>query len=306
MSMSISSRCVNKSMDCSLSTGLTVLTWSASTFSSASLSWSKRSTGTGTHLLTSLPIVTLVLSQSNKTLLSFSWALEPDGCSAKTRLPVLTIGFLVVGWVCWKSSLPPLLNPILSSNCLQRKSSEVVEEMQKLMISPVLIMIAFGNDCVRSCLTEHLNLFYWASLMSPQWTVFWCFSMLYACIVQDAVHSSRSYQDFLLFVCCSNFLLLTSILNSQWSWNWLHIRRVKCTRRNRLELIHCPAVLDQWDSVLNDLQELGDQEFLVLMDQYNIEVFFVFSVICHCTLPHFIRPMLRSHNIVPKIIPWSM
>ena len=30
---------------------------------------------------------------------------------------------------------------------------------------------------------------------------------------------------------------------------------------------------DQWDCVLNDLEELGGKEFLVLMDQYNIEIF---------------------------------
>ena len=30
---------------------------------------------------------------------------------------------------------------------------------------------------------------------------------------------------------------------------------------------------DQWDCVLNDLEELGDKEFLVLMDQYYIEIF---------------------------------
>ena len=30
---------------------------------------------------------------------------------------------------------------------------------------------------------------------------------------------------------------------------------------------------DQSDCVLNDLDELGDKEFLVLMDQYNIETF---------------------------------
>ena len=33
---------------------------------------------------------------------------------------------------------------------------------------------------------------------------------------------------------------------------------------------------DQWDCVLNDLEELGDKEFLVLMDQYNIEIFSCF------------------------------
>ena len=102
-----------------------ILIWSASTFSSASLSWSKRSTDTGTQLLTSLPVLTLVLSQSNKTRLSISCALEPD-CSAKTSLPVLTIGFLV-GIVGSLYHLQQLLNPIISSNFLERKSSEEVE-----------------------------------------------------------------------------------------------------------------------------------------------------------------------------------
>ena len=32
-------------------------------------------------------------------------------------------------------------------------------------------------------------------------------------------------------------------------------------------------IKDQGDCVLNDLEELGDKEFLVLMDQYNIEIF---------------------------------
>ena len=30
---------------------------------------------------------------------------------------------------------------------------------------------------------------------------------------------------------------------------------------------------DQWYCVLNDLEELGDKEFLVLTGQYNIEIF---------------------------------
>ena len=33
---------------------------------------------------------------------------------------------------------------------------------------------------------------------------------------------------------------------------------------------------DQLDCVLNDLGELGDRVFLVLMDQYNIEICFCF------------------------------
>ena len=33
---------------------------------------------------------------------------------------------------------------------------------------------------------------------------------------------------------------------------------------------------DHWDCVLNDLEELGGKEFLVLMDQYNTEIFSCF------------------------------
>ena len=50
---------------------------------------------------------------------------------------------------------------------------------------------------------------------------------------------------------------------------------------------------DQWDCVLNDLEELGGEEFLVLTGQYNIEIFLVASASCHLALPYIIRPMLR-------------
>ena len=38
-------------------------------------------------------------------------------------------------------------------------------------------------------------------------------------------------------------------------------------------LIHCPVMKDQWDCFLNDLEELGEKEFLVLTRQYNTEIF---------------------------------
>ena len=36
---------------------------------------------------------------------------------------------------------------------------------------------------------------------------------------------------------------------------------------------HCLLMKDQWDYVLNDLEELGGKGFLVLTDQYSIEIF---------------------------------
>ena len=59
---------------------------------------------------------------------------------------------------------------------------------------------------------------------------------------------------------------------------------------------------DQWDCVLNDLEELGEKEFLVLTSQYSIEKFLVASASLHLALLRFIRPMLRVLKIVPKII----
>ena len=83
--------CVNKPTDCPLFTSLPVLIWSASTFSSASLSFWKRSTDTGTQLFTGLIVLTLELSQPNKTPFSISWVSAPDGCSLFTGLsPCLT------------------------------------------------------------------------------------------------------------------------------------------------------------------------------------------------------------------------
>ena len=107
-----------------------------------------------------------------------------------------------------------------------------------------------------------------------------------------------------------NFVLPIWILNSWWSVNWLHIQRDKMYLKKKGNLRRRPRwriyflVFDfssfdhnsfrdtiswecvvkddcvrscsielKWDCVLNDLEELGDKEFLVLMDQYSIELF---------------------------------
>ena len=114
------------------------------------------------------------------------------------------------------------------------------------------------------------------------------------------VHGSEEYHVF-----CSKFVLLLSILNLLWSVNWLHIRCGTCTRRNRSEFIHCLVMKDQWDCVLNDLEELGDKEILFLMDQYKIESFLVSSDFLPLYSSLFIRPMLRLHKIVPMILLYS-
>ena len=161
----------------------------------------------------------------------------------------------------------------------------------------------------------NLNLFCWASCISTQYTVSWCllhFSLLPCkkwCIQVNVirifvffVHRIHRRKEYSLSF-AQIFVLPVSILNLWWSVNWLHIRCGKCTRRNCWELTHCLVVKDQWDCVLNDLEELGDKEFLVLMDQYNIEIFSCFlRPFCHSTLPLLIRPMSRNLKFVPKII----
>ena len=58
------------------------------------------------------------------------------------------------------------------------------------------------------------------------------------------------------------------------------------------ELIHCPVMKDQWDFVLNDLEELGGKEFLVVTDQYNIEI-----VSCCLRLLPFCSSTLHQTNV---------
>ena len=60
---------------------------------------------------------------------------------------------------------------------------------------------------------------------------------------------------------------------------------------------------DQWDCVLNDLEELGDEDFVVLMDQCNIDLFSCCLRLLpsYLTLPHFIRPILWILKFGPRI-----
>ena len=58
------------------------------------------------------------------------------------------------------------------------------------------------------------------------------------------------------------------------------MERVLCRIAQLSDENHCaalaettvaPAVKNQWNFVLNDIEELGDKEFLVQTDQYNFE-----------------------------------
>ena len=75
-----------------------------------------------------------------------------------------------------------------------------------------------------------------------------------------------------------------------WSVNWLQNQYDTCTRNKCPELTYCPAVQDQ--CVLNDLEELGDKELLVLKNQYDIEIFS-----CYLRLLPFCSSTFHQTNI---------
>ena len=156
-----------------------------------------------------------------------------------------------------------LLNPILSSNHVSRKS---LEEAEATQILSRIWLLQFPSEQLSGY--NKLGVFreeWWRSIVSDRTSILsskqdWCrhtipcfdvSSMPYACVVQDAVPPSRSCQDpcvlypydpqakKILSVCCSNYVLPISILNWWWNVNWLHIRHNKCTWRNRPEQWHC-------------------------------------------------------------------
>ena len=219
--MSISSRCLNKPMDCPLA-DLPVLIWSASTFSSASLSWSKRSTDTGTQLFTGLSVLTLVLSQPNKTPLSISSVSKPGGCSLSTGLPVLTIGFLVFGRVCWESSLTSsnfwtqFFHPTISNGNLWRKSRWriyfLVYDFSSFHHNSFRDTVSWEcvvkDDCVRSCLIELKSFLLSKFDVDPKSALrFLLFLLMVPC-------KTRCFRSMLFGYLCSLFIGSTDVKNT--------------------------------------------------------------------------------------------
>ena len=107
--MSVSSRCVNKSIDCPLPTGRHVLTWSASASLSASLS---------------LPNVQQTLAHIQKQVSTFfHWCFRSQVRNFR-RFPE---NFVVFGWVCWElSPCSATSEPNSFIQLSKRKSSEAV------------------------------------------------------------------------------------------------------------------------------------------------------------------------------------
>ena len=153
-SMSTSSNGVDEPVGCPITTGLSVLSRSASASLSVSLSFSERSTNK------------LVFSQSREKRVSISWALERDVCSVTTGRPVPKIG-LGFGWVGWLvvfclSSNFWTHHPSISQGNLRRRSRWLIyffvyhfSSFHPNNFRDTISWECFvKNDSVRSCLIE--------------------------------------------------------------------------------------------------------------------------------------------------------
>ena len=233
---------------------------------------------------TGCPVLSFLTTSSWQERVSISWdrdvflsscavlVLVPTtGCPVlsvpTTGLPVLSRPGFGIGWFDWR-----LLDCCTTCSSGRWASSELNSLSQSCfkeifgggrgdiytfsyMPSPISIKTTFGIQY------NNLEVFReeWSrSIESDKTSILsskqdWCrpntlcigvSSMFYACIVHDAVHSSRSCQDPCDFspwdpqaerrlsVCCSDFDLPVSIPNWEWNVNWLHIQHGECTGRS--------------------------------------------------------------------------
>ena len=157
-SMSVSSHCVNKPMDCSLSMGLYVLTGSASS------SWSTRSTDTGTQLFTSPCSYIGAFAVKQDTFVDF---LSPrtGRLFCHNRSPCSMNWIRVwLGWLggFWLSSnfWTQFLHPIIFQGKIRRRwrKNFLVYNFSNFHHDSLQDTISWEcvvkDDCVRSCLIE--------------------------------------------------------------------------------------------------------------------------------------------------------
>ena len=120
-SMSMSSHCVKKPSGCSetgpCSNRILRLRFYLRLY------WSERLTDTGTQQENKSPCSFIGAFETKLDTSSISWALKSGGCSGKTSLPVLTVGFWkLVGFVGSLQNLHQLLNTTRSSSDVSKRS----------------------------------------------------------------------------------------------------------------------------------------------------------------------------------------
>ena len=291
-SISTSLNVEDEPIGCPITTGLTVLSWSASS--------SK-----------------LVFWQSRKKRASISWALEQDVFSITTGLPVLSwfgFGFGWVGWEpsacraapepnsfiqsCFKENLwrlsrwfiyffvrnffsfhPNNFRDTISWECIV-KTDGVRSRPRELQSFPQSKIDVDPTHCVLMSLPCFMHV-----LCKTR-----CSQVYRLRILVVLIHRFHKQKEYCLSF-AQFFDLPVSSLNRWWNANWSHLQRDKCTWRNRPESRHCPVMKDQWDCVLNDLEKLGSTR-LLLMNQYNTGIFSCFLLL----LPSFSSTFRQTHD----------
>ena len=217
---------------------------------------------------TGCPVLSRLTASSWKERVSISWErdvfLPPCavlGSPPTTGCPFLSWSGIGFGWVNWEffnccttcpsgrwaTFGPNSFHPVMFQGDLGRRPRWriyfLVHDFSSFHPNNFRNRISrecfVNNDNVRSSLIE---------LQSFLQSKIWCLpnilcsdvsSMLYACIVHDAVNTSRSYEDpygfcpwdpqaeRILSVCWSKFDLQVSIPNWWWNVNWLHMRHDK-------------------------------------------------------------------------------
>ena len=228
----------------------------------------------------------------------FSDLLRERTCCLPTGLSVLDNLVLGFGWIRWESSLSPTTSESNSFIQLSLKEifggGQVTHILSRTWFLQIPSQQLSGYNVLGVCRKGWLRsvLFDRTSIVSVEQAVYrpntpypGAISTI-VCTMQDVVWSNQVHTDLCdswpwysrlsrkpYVLPCLNFVLPVSILYLWWNVNWLHIQCDKYTRWNCSDLTHCPVVKDHWDCVLNDLEELGDKEFLVLTSQYNVEIF---------------------------------
>ena len=219
-----------------------------------------------------------------------------------------------------------LLNPILSSNYLWRKSLEVVEvthifsriwslQIPSQQHSRYIKLGVYRKGWLHYILFSRISILYVEqAVYRPQYTVSWClfhFFCLYDArrgLVKSSLYGSLS-SLFMGFTAIENTVCLSlpefcpPAINPEFVMECKLTACDKCTRRNCPELTHCPGVcringIASWMS----LKSSEIKNFLSWRVSTTLKSFLVASASLHLALPHFIRPILRVLKIVPKRI----
>ena len=130
------------------------------------------------------------------------------------------------------------------------------------------------DDCI-TFVIWNFNCLRWKNCVSTQYTASWCLC------------------HFSSFAWCKTWFLSNQTCTDRddpYSWDSKVVKNTVCL--SLLEFVLPKSILHLWWSVLNDLGQFEDEEFLVLVST-TLKSILVASPSCHFALPHFIKRTLR-------------